>query len=110
MKALVVFSTVPNEEAGEAIAKVLVEESLVACVNLVPGLRSLYRWKGEVQDDQEVLLVIKTTEQNYPQLEKRIRELHSYDVPEIIALGIKKGHGPYLAWLQEMCAEEEGRL
>ena len=107
MKELLVFSTTPNEEEGAALARILVEERLAACVNIVPGLRSLYRWEGKIQDDRETLLLMKTTVQNYPRLEKRLQELHSYDVPEIIAVAVEKGHAPYLAWLHEMCKDKQ---
>ncbi len=98
---LVVFCTVPGEEVGTRIARTLVEEKLAACCNLVRGLRSIYFWKGEVCDDAEVLMVIKTREEVFPQLEQRIRALHPYTVPEIIGLPIVAGHQPYLNWVSE---------
>lgn len=97
----VVLITAPNEEVAQTLARTLVEERLAACVNLVPGLRSVYRWQGEVVEDQEVLLVAKTTTFAFPRLKERVLSLHPYTVPEILALPIAEGHGPYLAWLRE---------
>lgn len=96
---LVVFVTAPMG-AGEAeLAKTLVRERLAACVNLVPAVRSFYEWEGKMQDDHEVLLVAKTTRARYAALEARVRELHPYDVPEIIALPILEGQADYLAFV-----------
>jgi periplasmic divalent cation tolerance protein len=97
----VVLITVPSEEVARSIARALVEERLAACVNLVPGLTSIYRWQGEVAEDQEVLLIIKTTTFAFPRLKERVLALHPYTVPEIIALPIAEGHGAYLDWLRE---------
>ena len=105
MKALIVFSTVSKEEDGVRLARTLVEEKLAACVNLVPRIRSFYRWKGEVQDDQETLLIIKTTENNYTLLEERLKTLHGYELPEIVAVTIDQGEIRYLGWLAEMCGK-----
>ncbi|MDY0000836.1 MAG: divalent-cation tolerance protein CutA [Polyangia bacterium] len=96
---LVVFVTAPNG-AGEAeLARALVRERLAACVNLVPSIRSFYVWEDKQQDDCEVLLVIKTTRERYAALEARVRELHPYQVPEIIALPIVAGQADYLSWV-----------
>lgn len=86
---------------GEAlkIARTLLEEKLAACVNIVPEVFSLYWWEGKVQEDKEALLIVKTTASAFPALEGRVRELHSYTVPEIIALPIKEGFRGYLDWL-----------
>lgn len=97
----VVFCTLPSPEKASEIARILVEEQLAACVNLVAGLRSIYRWKGEVQDDTETLAIIKTTAERYDALAARILELHPYEVPEIIAVPLVGGHAPYLAWLAD---------
>ncbi|GAA6749344.1 divalent-cation tolerance protein CutA [Thermus brockianus] len=96
----VVLITVPTEEVGRALARTLVEEGLAACVNIVPGLTSIYRWQGEVMEDRELLLIVKTTTFAFPKLKERVLSLHPYTVPEIIALPIAEGHGPYLAWLR----------
>lgn len=97
--ALVVLSTFPDAETAARIARVLVEERLAACANLVPTVRSIYRWQDAIQDDAESLAIIKTTADRYAALAARIAELHPYEVPEIIALPLAGGHPPYLAWL-----------
>lgn len=91
--------TAPEGPAAEALARTLVGEGLAACVNRLPGVRSTYRWQGQVQEDAETLLVIKSTGAAYPALERRIRELHPYETPEVIALPIVRGSQPYLEWL-----------
>jgi len=96
---LLVLSTVPNAKVGRKIAKSLVEEKLAACVNLSAPLESIYVWKGKRCSEKEHLLLIKTRAALYKMLEKRLRELHPYEVPEIIALPIARGSGDYLAWL-----------
>jgi periplasmic divalent cation tolerance protein len=99
VRALVVLSTFPDADKAAQVARVLVEERLAACVNLVATVRSIYRWQGAVQDDAESLAIIKTTRERYPALAARLAELHPYDVAEIIALPLADGHPPYLAWL-----------
>lgn len=96
---LVVYVTAPEGPVASELARTLVQERLVACVNLVPGLRSLYRWEGAVHDDAEVLLICKTTSAGYGALERRLLELHPYDVPEIVALPIVRGSAAYLDWV-----------
>jgi len=98
--ARVVLCSVPNEAAGEAIARALLEERLAACVNMLPGVRSLYRWQGKIEDDRELLLVIKTASDRYSELEQRIRALHPYQVCEVLALDVAEGSQPYLDWLR----------
>jgi len=97
--ALLVLVTVPSRAAGEAIADALVGEALAACVNLVGPIRSVYRWQGELCRDDEHLLLIKTTPDGYAALEARVRALHSYDNPEVIALPIARGADAYLEWI-----------
>ena len=104
---LVVFVTAPEGEAAVELARQVVGQQLAACVNLVPALRSIYFWEGAVQDNAEQLLIIKTTGARYPALEARIKELHPYTVPEIIALPIVRGQPDYLQWLQDNCRETE---
>ena len=99
MPAIVVLSTFPGPDQAAAVARTLVEERLAACVNLVPAVRSIYRWQGAVQDDAEALAIIKTTDERLPALRERLAALHPYDVPEILALPVADGHAPYLAWL-----------
>jgi len=98
--ALLILCTCPNAESASRIARALVEERLAACVNRVPGLTSVYRWQGEIHEDNEVLLLIKTQHERFESLRARIIELHPYDVPEVIALEIAAGHAPYLEWLR----------
>jgi periplasmic divalent cation tolerance protein len=97
---IVVFVTAPAEEAVD-LAKTLVDERLVACVNIVPGLRSIYWWQGKVEDEPEVLCIMKTRTTLFEALRDRVRELHSYEVEEIIALPILAGNLPYLDWIKE---------
>jgi periplasmic divalent cation tolerance protein len=97
----VVLVTVSSEDEGLKIARGLVARRLAACVNIVPGVRSVYRWKGEVKDDKELLLVVKTRESHLAHVVHAVKELHSYSVPETIALPIVSGSESYLAWLQE---------
>jgi periplasmic divalent cation tolerance protein len=96
---LIIYCTCPDQVVAERIATALVSERLAACVNIVPGITSIYRWQGDVHSDPELLLIIKARGDVYPALEARIRTLHAYDVPEIIALPIQQGSGDYLAWL-----------
>lgn len=91
--------TCPDRETGQRLAESLVEERLAACVNLVPGLTSVYRWEGRVQQDAEILLLIKTIEARVEALTERLRRLHPYEVPEIIALPIASGLTDYLNWV-----------
>ena len=86
------------------MAGALVREKLAACVNIIPAVRSIYSWKGEVCDDGEALMVIKTRSGLLDALRERVVQLHPYDVPEVIALPIVGGHGPYLKWIDESTA------
>ncbi len=102
---VVVFVTVPNQDMAATLAKALVQEKLVACVNILPGVRSIYAWQGKLCDDAELLCVLKTRLALFPALRKRVVAMHPYEVPEVIAVPLKAGHGPYLAWLRdETCA------
>jgi periplasmic divalent cation tolerance protein len=100
--AILVLCTAPaTGDAAVKLARGIVEGGLAACVNIVPGLRSFYTWKGAVNDDAEVQLLIKTRRGRYPDLEKHIRENHPYEVPEVIAIPIERGSEAYLSWLRE---------
>ncbi len=101
MEKLLVLTNCPDETVANAIALAIVEEILAACVNILPRVQSIYRWQGAVESASEIPLLIKTTAACYPALEKRIAELHPYDVPEIIALPIAQGLPAYLNWLAE---------
>ncbi|RIH86074.1 Divalent-cation tolerance protein CutA [Calidithermus terrae] len=98
---LVVLCTVPDEDSARRIAQALVAEGLAACVNVLPRLTSVYRWEGEVTSGEELLLIVKTREERYAALEARVKELHPYAVPEVIALPIRHGSKDYLDWLAE---------
>ena len=98
---IVALSTVATPEDAERIARALVERRLAACVNVVPKVVSVYRWKGEICRDEELLLVIKTRRERLDALREALVALHPYEVPELVALPIEAGHEPYLAWLDE---------
>jgi periplasmic divalent cation tolerance protein len=98
---VLIFVTANSEEEGTSIARDLVDSRLAACVNIISGLRSIYRWKGKVWDEGEILLLIKTRATLFERVETKIREIHSYEVPEIISIPITRGSEPYLDWLQE---------
>jgi periplasmic divalent cation tolerance protein len=101
MEYSVVLVTVPNRETGRSIAEGLVQERLAACVNLVPGLLSIYRWQGKIEREPEELLVIKTRREHLDRLIERVRALHPYTVPEILALPVTAGSPGYLEWLAQ---------
>ncbi len=103
----VLFCTTPVDRADE-IAASLVEARLVACVNIIPTVRSVYRWQGAVENDEESLLVMKTTAERVPQVIEHVNGIHPYDVPEVIALPIDAGLPAYLGWLREQVEEETG--
>lgn len=96
--SLVVLVTIPPERAHE-LARILVTERLAGCVNVVGGLHSVYRWDGDVAEDPESLLIIKTTGERYPELEARVRSVHPYEVPEIIALPFDRALPEFQSWL-----------
>ncbi|MCL0105744.1 divalent-cation tolerance protein CutA [Thermodesulfovibrionales bacterium] len=100
MEAIVVYITVSNEEEAAKIARTIVEERLAGCVNIVKGIRSIYSWEGRIEDDAEVLIIAKTQRHLFELLKERINDLHSYDVPEIIAMAIAEGSENYLNWLK----------
>jgi periplasmic divalent cation tolerance protein len=97
--ALVVLCTCPDEATATRIATALLAEELAACVNCVAGIRSIYRWEGQIRDDTEVLLVIKTSAARYGALETLVRARHPYELPEIIALPVVAGARDYLDWI-----------
>lgn len=106
---LVVLSTVGRAEDAERIGRALVERGLAACVNVLPAVTSIYRWKGKVERDEERLLLIKTRAERFPALKQALVSLHPYEVPEVLALSIADGHGPYLDWLDASVAEDSGQ-
>ncbi len=96
-----VYTTASSENEAAQIARTVVEEQLAACANIVPGIRSIYRWQGTVEDEMESLVFLKTAVTTVDRLIVRIRELHSYDVPDIVVVPIVNGHAPYLDWILE---------
>jgi periplasmic divalent cation tolerance protein len=97
--AIVVFLTAANGEEATRLAEMLVGAHLAACVQILPEIESVYRWQGKIERNSEVLLLAKTTRGNFDELEREVRALHSYDTPEIIAVPVLIGSGPYLEWL-----------
>lgn len=106
-ETMVVLTTCGNDLDAGAMAEALVERRLAACVNAVSNVTSTYRWKGEVQRDQETLLIIKTTASRLSALEQAIRELSKYEVPELLALPVRAGGADYLAWVAESVGESK---
>lgn len=104
MTVLACLTTCPDAETAERIAEALVGEGLAACVNLLPGVTSIYRWQGVVERSAEVLLVIKTTESGFAALRDRLVELHPYELPELIAVQVGLGLAAYLDWVREEVA------
>ncbi|EPO3567439.1 MULTISPECIES: divalent-cation tolerance protein CutA, partial [Enterobacteriaceae] len=99
VSALICFCTCPDADSAERIATALVAERLAACVNLLPGLRSVYRWQRKVEAAAEVLLLVKTSAEAYPALQERLRQLHPYELPELLAVEAASGLPEYLQWL-----------
>lgn len=94
-----VMTNTPDMATAQSIARLLVDTKLAACVNILPAVQSVYRWQGVVEEACEISLLIKTTQQHYPQLQQAIVEAHPYDVPEVIAWPLAAGHLPYLQWV-----------
>jgi periplasmic divalent cation tolerance protein len=101
MNALLVITNLPDRAIAERLAESLIAKRLAACVNVLAPCRSVYRWKGAVQHDEEHPMLIKTTSERYPELEAEIRAQHPYELPEIIAVPIERGLSGYLAWVAE---------
>jgi len=99
MGTILVISTLPDRDAAEKMAYFLIEQQLAACVNILPGVTSVYRWQGKVESANETILLIKTTMARYPALETAIKAQHPYELPEIIAVPINAGLPAYLAWV-----------
>ena len=106
-KYIVVLVTVPAREEAERIARGVLEEKLAACVNIIPGVDSYYWWQGKIDMSKELLLVIKTQSPLFSQLKERVASLHSYDVPEIIAMPLAQGSPSYLNWINESVRQPE---
>jgi periplasmic divalent cation tolerance protein len=102
----IVLTTAPSEEEAKKIARHLVEQQLAACVNVISQAESVYRWQGKVESNREWLLLIKTSAERFPAVRDAIRELHSYDLPECIAITIEEGSAEYLEWLADSLGGE----
>lgn len=98
---IMAVTTTGDEESAVALARELIERRIVACVNILPRVRSLYRWKGAIEDDVECVLLMKTSAERYEALESALDELHAYEVPELIVLPIERGSAAYLGWIAD---------
>lgn len=101
MSIVLVFSTLPDAETAQQLARTLVEEGLVACVNILPGIQSIYRWQGAIESSAEVMLIAKTANASYPALEARLKALHPYELPEIVAFSASMGLPAYFDWVNQ---------
>ncbi len=99
--AIMVFVTAPTADKAAELARALVEEGLAACGNVVPGLRSIYRWEGKVHDEPEALLLLKSRAPLFEALRERVVALHPYQCPEVLRLDVEEGHAPYLQWIRD---------
>ena len=106
---LIVFSAFAREEDAVRVVRALVDERLIACGNLLPGARSIYRWKDQVADEREVVVLMKSRKQDWTALLSRLHELHPYDTPECIAVRVAAGAPRYMAWLEEALAPRESQ-
>ena len=98
---VLILTTVPDDSRGETLAQTLVEERLAACVNLLPTMTSIYRWRDAVERDAERQMIVKTTRDRIAAVRERIGQLHSYELPELIVLNVEDGSDPYLNWVRE---------
>ena len=101
MSAIVIYSTCPDIESAERISRHIVEQRMAACVNLIPGITSIYTWDGNIQRDQEVLLVMKSTKDRFDDIQNLISDEHPYDLPELIAVPITESSPDYLEWIKQ---------
>ena len=101
MSAIVIYCTCPDIESAERISRHIVEQRMAACVNLIPGITSIYTWDGNIQRDQEVLLVIKSTKVRFDDIQNLISDEHPYDLPELIAVPITESSPDYLEWIKQ---------
>ena len=106
--ARIALSTAPSEQVARALVRALVDEQVVACGNIVPGVHSIYRWQGGVEEAEEVLIVFKTSTAAWPRLKQRLVQLHPYEVPELLLLPIVDGHEAYVQWLSESTEPKHG--
>jgi periplasmic divalent cation tolerance protein len=106
-QVIIAFSTCPDEACAQRLAQALVGERLAACVNRLPGVTSTYFWDGRLQDDAEILLIIKTTAARLAELEARLKVLHPYELPELVALPVTAGNERYLQWVRSGVSRQE---
>jgi len=99
--AAIIYSTTGTIDEGKKIARILVEEKLVACVNIIPHVNSIYRWQGNIEEDDESILIAKTTDKNIEKVIQKIKKTHSYEVPDIVAFPITSGFKKYLKWVED---------
>jgi periplasmic divalent cation tolerance protein len=102
-EVLLVLSSWPDLDGARTAARLLVEERCIACANIIPAIESIYRWKEKIEISAEVLLLMKTTFGQYPALELRIKQMHPYQVPEVLCFPVSAGFAPYLSWVEESC-------
>lgn len=105
-QVLLLMTNMPDTRSAQALAHVLVQSKMAACVNLLPGVQSVYRWQGKIEQANEVTLFIKTTQARYHQVEQAILAAHPYDLPEVIAMPLT-GHAAYLHWIKQETAQDE---
>lgn len=101
VQPIIVLTTLAADADADAFARTLVEEGLAACVNVLPAMTSVYRWKGAIEEEREQQVVIKTLESCLPELDRRVHELHTYDVPEFLVIRVSEGSDAYIRWLAE---------
>ena len=106
MRAILILTTVGNEEQANLIAREIVGRRQAACVNVLPGIRSIYRWKGKICKDGELMLLIKTVEEEFEGVSATIRELHSYELPEILSFSVGRGEQRFLDWISSSVDKE----
>jgi len=107
MAIQLVYMTMGDTEEARRIGRALIESRLAACVNLIAPMHALYRWQGKIQEDQEVVMIAKTTSDRVSQLKEKVVSLHSYECPCVVCLPIEDGHGPFLDWIREQVAWKE---
>jgi len=102
MEHVVILITVSSEDEGVRIGKTLVEDGLIACVNIIPNIRSIFKWEGKISDEKEYLLICKGKKERFSRIVEKVKELHSYIIPEIISIPILEGSPDYLKWIDEV--------
>jgi periplasmic divalent cation tolerance protein len=106
MAAMIVLSTFPDEETARNAANILIDKKIAACVSIMPGLTSIYRWQGQIENSREVLMMAKTTPDNYDRLESALKACHPYELPEILAVATECGLPDYLQWVAQETAPD----